>query len=62
MWVNKNNSLIEILRDEEEKAIIEINVINKNEVISGYYFNKDKTAIVCINGQGCQDVDNNYYN
>ena len=56
----QNNSLIEILRDDDRETIKDIYVINKYDLITGYYLNKDRTAVVCINGQGCIDADDNY--
>jgi len=54
----RDNSLIEILRDNDNK--IDVNVINKDNVRTGYYLNNDKSAIICINGKGCEEADDKY--
>ena len=49
----EDNSLIEILK---EGGMTNVNLIKKEEIISGYYINIDGTVIMCENGVGCQEA------
>ena len=45
----ENSLIIKISKEGKET----VKIIDNKDVVTGYYFNDDKTAVVCVNGKGC---------